>query len=285
MKHFLSIRESPVIKPFPVQYTFLVKQKFTYNIIRNGYSFTGLVYGSVLAFIGYYLLHDKIYYDSGLPEKILLLTIYYFFLLQPLLGWVFLGAVGSLIKIKREYYLESYDKMRETADKDSLTGLFNNRYFKIRAQELFHLAKIHDREFCIIMLDIDDFKKVNDNYGHPEGDRILNRVAKTLRTHSRTSDIPVRYGGEEFLMFLTETNHRVGSTIAERIRKAIDDEIFVVDEKPMNITVSGGLSFFPEDGDQITTLIKVADTRLYKAKGLGKNRIVNRDGEILATTG
>lgn len=277
----IAINQDLVFKPLHVKITLLFRQGFTYNIFKNMFALTGLLYGLAIGISGYFII-SEIMPDFVIDEPgYLTNTLKYFLFFQPLLGFLFLGAIGSLIKIRREYFLESYYALMEIADTDSLTGLYNNRFFKIRAQELFHLAKRYDNEFCIIMFDIDDFKKVNDTYGHPEGDHILYMVAMILKKHSRSSDIPVRYGGEEFLLFLDRTSPKIGSIIANRIRKAIDEEVIVLSgKKPMNVTVSGGLSSFPVDEQQIEDLVKIADVRLYKAKELGKNRVVNRQGEI-----
>lgn len=277
----IAINQDLVFKPLHVKISLLLRQGFTYNIFKNMFALTGLLYGVALGISGYlfipYNIPDIANEDLGYLQN----TVKYFLYFQPILGFLILGAIGSLLKIKKEYFLESYYALMEIADTDSLTGLYNNRFFKIRAQELFHLAKRNEKQFCIIMFDIDDFKKVNDTYGHPKGDHILYMVAMILKKHSRSSDIPVRYGGEEFLLFLNRTSPKIGSIIANRIRKAIDEEVIVLSgKKPMNVTVSGGLSSFPVDEEQIEDLVKIADMRLYKAKELGKNRVVNRQGEI-----
>ena len=156
------------------------------------------------------------------------------------------------------------------ASTDPLTGLFNRRQFELMANTQVSLAKRHKTSYCILMLDIDHFKKVNDTYGHDAGDEVLKYIALVLKTSLRESDILARYGGEEFILFLPHTSPTEGWHVAERLRTSVEQSSIFSNEKTLNVTISLGLSN-SLDGN-LSLVIKEADTALYESKTTGRNK-------------
>ncbi len=164
-----------------------------------------------------------------------------------------------------------YETVEELAITDSLTGLYTRRYFFELLNEESNRSKRHNFKFTYLMIDIDDFKKCNDTYGHLVGDVVLRDVARIIKENTRQIDLVARYGGEEFSLILPETD-RIGAHLAaERIRKRIEDNIFKAYDEKLKITVSIGLAVYPDDVEEAADLIEDADKALYAAKSSGKN--------------
>jgi diguanylate cyclase (GGDEF)-like protein len=134
-------------------------------------------------------------------------------------------------------------------------------------------ARRTNRPFSLLMFDIDHFKKINDHYGHPVGDQILRALSEQCRANSRSVDVVCRYGGEEFVIFLPETNSEVAQIVAERLRHTVMETSFPTDAGPLKITISIGAAQANER-DVLKTLIERADSALYAAKRTGRNRVV-----------
>jgi len=170
----------------------------------------------------------------------------------------------------------------ELAILDRLTGVHNREYFMKRLIQEIDRANRFQFPLSLLMVDIDNFKAVNDTLGHPQGDAVLKIISKLIKKEVRAIDLVGRYGGEEFILLLPETGLGEGATsaagaliVAERIRKAVDDE-FRGMQKPLNLSVSIGVAVrrFPEDRDtDQRELIRLADEQLYKAKATGKNKV------------
>ena len=194
-----------------------------------------------------------------------------------------LSALGSFASMSIDN-ARLHQRTLELACTDGLTGLYNQRQFKkIFAEEVARAAR-YGKPLSIILLDVDDFKKFNDAYGHPNGDIVLQQMARLLRELLRESDMIFRYGGEEFVVLLPETSFPATLRVAERIR------IFIETETPRfldritashGVTVSVGVATFPEDGDNVANLFKTVDDFMYQAKRLGKNRVYYREREGL----
>jgi two-component system cell cycle response regulator len=167
-----------------------------------------------------------------------------------------------------------YRKMETMATTDGLTGLTNHRTFQERFEDLLMRASRHNHKVALLLCDVDHFKKVNDNYGHPVGDEVLRRVARVLQEVPRKIDIPARYGGEEFAIILDNVDLAQAKAVAERIRIEISKVVVDTDKGPLSVTESIGVSAFPEDGRDRATLIERADLALYHAKHTGRNRVV-----------
>jgi len=174
---------------------------------------------------------------------------------------------------------ELFRKTLELSRVDELTGLLNYRVLMEKLAEEVRRKIRTGRAFSFIMIDIDDFKRVNDRYGHLEGSRLIAQMGPLLRTACRTdsTDICFRYGGEEFSILLTETTMEEAEAVAERIRKSVDEYPFTVkvNHPTEIISVSLGVSCMAGDKQKsITELINEADIALYHAKAAGKNRVV-----------
>lgn len=184
-----------------------------------------------------------------------------------------LGYVGFMYDIteikKREKELE-YE-----ASTDPMTKLYNRRYFMQMGETILKIAKREQKDVSILMFDIDDFKKVNDTYGHKIGDDVIIAIANTLQNASRESDVACRFGGEEFILLLSDTHILGAQVIAQKIRKEIELlEIALDNDESLSVTVSIGVNIInTQEKDTLQQSIKKADDALYKAKENGKNRV------------
>ncbi|MDD5773199.1 MAG: diguanylate cyclase [bacterium] len=168
-----------------------------------------------------------------------------------------------------------YQKVESLSITDELTKMYNKRYMgQVLPQELLRVKR-YDRVFSIIMFDIDFFKKFNDTYGHLQGDIILREVSKIARQEIRKMDIPIRYGGEEFIIILPEINLEGAKNVAERIRAAIEKFPFPGEKGTLNVTISLGVGLCTKElvDDNGKKLIAFVDEALYKAKKSGRNRV------------
>ena len=151
---------------------------------------------------------------------------------------------------------------------DTLTGIKNLRFFKKKIKEEMYSAKRYGNNLSLVMLDIDHFKSINDNYGHDIGDTVLVEYTKLISSNLRESDIFSRTGGEEFMIILPHSDIENASNIAEKLRKKIENHKLTVP-----ITMSLGVTEYIKDEDE-ETFIKRVDDALYKAKDEGRNRVV-----------
>ncbi|ESP62875.1 hypothetical protein SMITH_77 [Smithella sp. ME-1] len=162
-------------------------------------------------------------------------------------------------------------RLFELATTDGLTKLYVHRYFQLLLDQEIKRSIRYNKQFSIIMMDIDNFKNFNDTYGHQLGDKVLRDVASTVKKTLRAEDITARYGGEEFVVILPETNDRQAMTVAEKIRANVADLEIPYESKKLHVTISLGVSTFPESADEKETLIHAADDALYVSKHRGKN--------------
>ncbi|MEO6208421.1 MAG: sensor domain-containing diguanylate cyclase [Candidatus Limnocylindrales bacterium] len=163
-----------------------------------------------------------------------------------------------------------YEVARKLADRDPLTGFYNHRFLHERLGEEVVRSQRGRRPLSMLMLDLDDFKLVNDTFGHLFGDRVLTWTAELIRSTLRASDIPARYGGDEFAVILPETDRAEAGVVAERILEAFRERAFVGEQRgPVPIAASIGVATFPADGRTGTDLIAAADRALYRVKREG----------------
>lgn len=158
---------------------------------------------------------------------------------------------------------------------DGLTGLYNYRYFQNRLQDEIRRAKRYKTPFAILLIDLDQFKRVNDQFGHMEGDHVLIRLAELIRQTLRETEIIARYGGDEFVVLMTETSFQSAKVAAERVRQMIEEnEIPGIDsESAHKMTVSIGIAGYPESAEDPATIVEMADQALEQAKRSGRNRV------------
>lgn len=177
---------------------------------------------------------------------------------------VFAVQLGAAVKNAQLY---------EQAITDGMTKLYLHRYFKQRLLDEIKRAARFKRSLALIMVDIDHFKLLNDNYGHQTGDDVLKHVAAILRRAVRTHDLPVRYGGEEFALVLPETDMIGAVAVAERIRRSIENDYLEVAGVVLKTSASFGVSVFPDCADDMDSLIKAADVAMYWSKEHGRNQV------------
>lgn len=168
-------------------------------------------------------------------------------------------------------------EFRHLAQQDSLTGLANRRFFTEEAQLALLQSEATPAPLALAMLDLDHFKRVNDEYGHPTGDEVLNEVVRRSLLCLRRSDLMGRWGGEEFIILLPQSDLEQASMIAERLRASIANTPILANQIPLNITISCGVSQY-QSGEDLDSLIHRADRALYKAKWAGRNRVVSGAG-------
>ncbi len=218
-----------------------------------------------------------------------------------MLKWAWVSVVGLLIGGIGAYMMKEIrdreEKLKEMIITDNLTGLYNRWYFYLRLNSEIQRAKRYGRTFSLLILDVDDFKKFNDTYGHLMGDKLLQSIANVIKKSIRRNDtypkydvdIPCRVGGEEFAVILPEASSiqstvaaerlrmsietKGAAMVAERIRKSIEQEKV----KGKKVTVSIGVASFPDHGTDADSLFKAADDAMYMAKRRGKNRVVVAD--------
>jgi diguanylate cyclase (GGDEF)-like protein len=166
------------------------------------------------------------------------------------------------------------------SETDDLTGLYNMRGFVAIANRLFAQAQRYARAASFLMVDSDSLKQVNDSYGHEAGNRLLQHVVKAMQGQLRATDVPARYGGDEFVVMLPDTPARGALEVAERIRNAVGSTPFATEAGRVPCTVSIGVASYPQDGRSLEALLARADRALYEAKAAGRNRVMQHDAAM-----
>jgi len=166
------------------------------------------------------------------------------------------------------------EKYKRLAITDPLTNLYNRRHFFDKASEETIRSERYNRPLSIIMIDADHFKDINDKYGHQAGDHVLTVIAERLVNNLRPSDVPARFGGEEFCLLMPETDIEHALQVAERLRKSISDTPIEYNNNQITLTCSFGVTEKNEDDTDISNLISRADNALYNAKSDGRNTII-----------
>lgn len=185
-------------------------------------------------------------------------------------------------KILQEQSKELSDinkELHEISITDSLTGLYNRRYFEDTMGKTMEVSKRHGDTNSLIMLDIDYFKRINDTYGHDKGDIVLKEVASILSQNFRKSDVLCRIGGEEFAAICSHSNKRDTLLVAEKIRTLIEQHEFSLDDDTVSITISIGVATItPENvSTHLNNLFRFADAALYESKAIGRNKTTHHD--------
>ena len=188
------------------------------------------------------------------------------------------AAVAPLLLVHRSL---SVPALQQEARIDVKTGLFNARHFASALREELDRARRSDTPLSVIMADLDLLRDINNAYGHLAGDAVLHGIATVFQRHLRHSDIPARFGGEEFAIILPETTPQEAFAIAERIRSAVAEERFEVEtsSEPIQATVSFGIAGCPADGTDANELVHQADLAVYRAKLQGRNRVLRASSE------
>jgi len=191
--------------------------------------------------------------------------------------------VGARYVQLQQKLREAYKKLHLLSITDGLTRILNRRALLERLEEELYRASRENAFFCLIMLDIDHFKRVNDEYGHQAGDKVLFEVVNRVKSMLRPYDVIGRYGGEEFLVGILGVDREIGLKKAEDFRRCVEEKEFEYNDKKLKIFISLGVSY-QRIGDTknnipqlLDNLIKKADEALYKAKGTGRNKVVCLD--------
>jgi two-component system cell cycle response regulator len=201
------------------------------------------------------------------------------YLLHPVDKNELLARARTQIKKRRytDHLRDNVQNSIEMAITDALTGLHNRRYMESHLATLAEQASARGKPLALMILDIDFFKVINDTYGHDAGDDVLREFAVRIRKSIRGIDLACRYGGEEFVIVMPETDLHVGGMVAERLRRSIAGEGFAVNKgaRRIEVTISIGLSILERKGEPVADLLKRADKALYRAKHDGRNRVVS----------
>jgi two-component system cell cycle response regulator len=199
------------------------------------------------------------------------------YLMRPIDKNEMLARVRTQIKKKRytERLRDNVQASIEMAITDALTGLFNRRYMETHLAALVDQAASRGKPLAVLILDIDFFKSINDGHGHDAGDDVLREFAIRIRKSIRNIDLACRYGGEEFVIVMPETDMGVATMVAERLRRKIASEPFPIQDgaKQLPVTLSIGIAALGA-GDNVAAMLKRADQALYRAKRDGRNRVV-----------
>ncbi len=166
-----------------------------------------------------------------------------------------------------------YERALHLAFTDNLTGLYNRRYLLDQLDREFARVARNESSISLLMIDLDGLKKINDQFGHNEGDVVLKKVAKILKQNTRSSDVASRWGGDEFVLLAPDTDSKSAYILAERIRYQVEHCLPKVAGQELTITISVGLAAYPGSVSCVTELLKRADDAMYNAKGLGKNQV------------
>ncbi len=189
-------------------------------------------------------------------------------LLAPFVA-VYLREAGPVLEAKR-----LMEHLRENSLRDAMTGLYNRRFLEEYIGTLVSGTQRRKSTITVLMLDLDFFKQVNDTHGHEVGDKVLKTLADVLLRNVRSSDIAVRYGGEEFLLALMDTGGDAAMKVAEKIRAEVEATKVPINGGMLQKTISIGVAEFPSDSDTFWQIVKFADVALYAAKAGGRNRVV-----------
>ncbi|MCB9229539.1 MAG: GGDEF domain-containing protein [Deltaproteobacteria bacterium] len=238
----------------------LFRARFWFNNLHRGLLFGAS--GGLLSLgspLGWLLLSGPESQDS---DHFLL---YLYLTAAPMLVFVIFGVyIGHL-----------YNKIRKLADRDSLTGLLNQKSFYRIAEFMFAMAARRQEKIAVLMIDIDDFKKVNDFNNHLVGSYVLTEIAKIMRRSTRRSDILARFGGDEYIIFMNNASRQHTQSFAEKIREDIASSVFEWGRFQVNITVSIGLYIgLPDRERTLRDFVQAADASLYQAKAQGRNQVV-----------
>jgi diguanylate cyclase (GGDEF)-like protein len=194
-------------------------------------------------------------------------------LLVSVVGWTFYFFFLNSARLELE--LETArDELERIASTDSLTGLFNRRHFERHAEVEFERAKRYGSSLSFLLLDLDQFKWINDTYGHEAGDRALVTISAKLRSGIRSSDVLARLGGDEFVVMVVNADPGQVYLVAERLRRIIEETSLPVESEALHVQLSVGISCVEAADNDLGTTLKRGDRALYQAKQMGRNRIV-----------
>ena len=227
------------------------------------------IISTISYFSAYHILH-------GLKEQYLIYLLSY----NPVLIFSLIISWNLTYKSRRIFLHHKLnglnrDALEHIAHTDMLTGINNRRYFELCAKQLLHHPSPKNFPMALLIFDVDYFKRINDNYGHDLGDEVLKKIASVSKRVLRKNDLFARFGGEEFIILLPETEKEDACKIAERLRVEIEKSpVYVSKNRPIYFTVSTGFTIIDRPTDNLSAVIKKADNSLYRAKSMGRNLVV-----------
>jgi len=180
-------------------------------------------------------------------------------------------ASSNFLRVPIFMEYEDLKKLQINAGTDPLTGLYNRRLFEEYFEKELNRARRYNHHLGLVVMDLHDFKEVNDRYGHPRGDQVLQAAASTLRKSLRTSDYAFRIGGDEFALLLPQADPEQAATLSRRVRANLESAIQQM-QLEVHVSFDYGIAFYPQDGDQQEVLVRVADERLYRLKNFDRGR-------------
>jgi two-component system, cell cycle response regulator len=196
------------------------------------------------------------------------------------------ARVRSMLRIKRlqDQLEETNRELEQLSISDGLTGLYNHRHLHEMLADEYERSRRTEEPMSVVMFDLDRFKDVNDAFGHQAGDRVLEELAAILRECAREIDKLGRYGGEEFMAILPDSDAEAGAVFAERVRQLVENQRFDIQtDEPLRMTVSAGVASYPADqADNPRRLVHQADLALYSAKHSGRNQVVRFSPDLAA---
>lgn len=217
----------------------------------------------LIAALYFYIGHAS-YYQSGF------LTLQLSEVMILFAPFLLVGYITTLLSADLQ---RANDHLAEISTTDELTGLKNRRAFNAALDAEIGKAGRYKRPFAILMIDADNLKPVNDEFGHKVGDKLIRLIARVIAESVREVDLVARYGGDEFVVLMSESTRANASVVAERIRQAMENTSFSESGKRISSTVSIGIASFPTDTNNGEELLSIADQQLYTCKSMGKNVI------------
>lgn len=265
-----------VIGSFAMAILLLASALYLFAFTQQDSSISQTVLASTFLFIGLFMLVRSIYFFvSPTGMATILDNNSWWNILTPIFAAI-LPVIGTTA-----YLLMCSHRMRTrwelAASTDYLTGLANRRSVVLAGNRAFLAAQRHQMALSVAVIDVDHFKNINDRFGHDAGDLALKHIVSVLETIGRKMDLLGRFGGEEFVMLLEQTNHQQALVIAQRMRLAIQNSVFDLTGYATSMTVSIGLATIQESDRSFDNLLQRADKALYAAKALGRNRVEYAD--------
>jgi diguanylate cyclase (GGDEF)-like protein len=192
--------------------------------------------------------------------------------------------LGAMFRVLT--YRQRYEELQKIVVRDALTNVYNRGFFDEAIEKYVAMSKRSGRWICMMMVDVDFFKRVNDTFGHAEGDRVLQMIAGSISASLRVSDYVCRYGGEEFAILLPQTELAQATVLAERIVAELPRALATGwrGAETMKITVTIGVAEFPREASDGDELVRIADRRLYTGKAAGRNRVAATDYPVLTAS-
>jgi diguanylate cyclase (GGDEF)-like protein len=210
-------------------------------------------------------------------QKLIIEPQSFIFVWANLISIWFVGYLAAFLADEadraRRTIADAKEKVENFSKVDWLTGLYNMRHFDILSAQELARAERYTRPLSLLLLDSDHLKVVNDSYGHQMGDQLIADVARIVSQQARASDTVIRYGGDEFIVLLPETDSVGARFLAERIRQAVEGHLLDAGGRPVGTTVSIGIAAFPRDAQDAIGLLARADAALYTSKETGRNRV------------